>query len=400
MISTSEGPATAETLELDAQHHSLLFKPDMVFERGEGVWLFDADGRTYLDCMAGIAVASLGHAHPRLSAAIAAQAGKLLVAPQNMGNSVRARFAEKLFQFVDAPLSRVFLSNSGAEANEAALKWARVKTGRRKFIALEHGFSGRTMGVLPLTWEHAYREPFGPYSFEVTFVTPGDESALAAAVDSDTAAVLFEPIQGESGVRPLPHSFMRAARELTLKRGALLIIDEIQTGVGRTGTFLASAESGVTPDIVTLAKGLAGGVPIGATLMTDEVAAAMPRGGHGTTFGGNPLAAAAGLAVLEELEESGLMSRARQLGERLMGGLLASGSGVVTEVRGRGLLIGAQVRAPVQDVIAALKGEGVLTIQGGSDTVRYLPPLVISEDEVDEVVKRSEKAFTKVAAAL
>ncbi len=400
---TGHPVSTREILDLDAQHRSGLWNPDVVFVRGEGARLYDADGRAYLDCMAGIAVASVGHANERVARAVAEQARRLIVAPQNVGNDVRTRFTQKLFGFVKPPLNRVFYSNSGAEANEAALKWARAATGRRHFVAVRNGFSGRSLGVLPLTWEPKYREPFGPFAFDVTFVDLNDGAALERAVTSDTAALLLEPVQGESGVRPASAEYLRLARDVTRRHGALLVLDEIQTGVGRTGTFLASepalAESGagVDADIVTLAKGLAGGVPIGATLMTDAVAAAMPKGGHGTTFGGNPLACAAGLAVLEEIEERGLMTAAARLGERLMNGLREAGGDAVREVRGMGLMVGVGMAVPAAPVIEALKGAGVLTIAAGGETIRYLPPLVITEAEVDEVVVRSAEVFARFA---
>lgn len=385
---------TAEILAAAETHGSGLWHPDVVFVRGAGALIYDADGREYLDCLAGIAVASVGHANERLADALARQARRLIVCPQNLGNDVRTEFVDKLFQFVRPPLTRAFLGNSGAEANEAALKWARVATGRRRFVAAQRGFSGRTMGVLPLTWEPKYREPFAPYDTEVEFVPFNDVVALEAAVDDRTAAVLLEPIQGESGIRPATQEFLAAARAATKRSGALLVLDEIQTGVGRTGTFLASEAFDIDPDMVTLAKGLAGGVPISALLMTDEVAGAMPKGGHGTTFGGNPLAAAAGLAVLEEIEERHLMTNAARLGERLMAGLRSAGS-VVKEVRGRGLLIGVEMNVPVGPVIEALLAEGVVTTSGGGDTVRFLPPLVIDEAQVDEVVARARRAFAR-----
>lgn len=377
---------SSELLALDEQHRSGLFEPDVVYVSGKGAELFDADGRRYLDFMAGIAVASVGHGNPRLAAAIARQAGELIVCPQNLGNDTRTAFTTKLFEFVEAPLQRVFLSNSGAEANEAAFKWARMATGRRKFVAMKRGFSGRTLGVLPLTWEPHYREPYAPYTTEVEFVTLNDLDGLRAAVTEDVAAVVIEPIQGESGINPASDDFLRLARELTSSVGALLIFDEIQTGVGRTGTFLASQPSGVSPDIVTLAKGLAGGVPIGATLMTDAVARSMPKGGHGTTFGGNPLAAAAGLAVLTEIEERGLMANARAMGQLLRDGLEALGSSRIREVRGRGLMVGVELREKSAPVIAELRQAGLLTIAGGPNVVRLLPPLVIGASEVDEAV--------------
>lgn len=393
-----QGADTASILAQDAKHRSGLWEPDVVFVRGDGVRLYDADGTEYLDCMAGIAVASLGHGHERLALALAEQARKLIVAPQNVGNDTRTQFVSKLFEFVEPPLERVFLSNSGAEANEAALKWARAATGRNRFVALRNGFSGRSGGVLPLTWEPKYREPFGPYGSEVEFVPMGDAAALEDAVNERTAAVLLEPIQGESGIRPVPTEYLELVRRLTRERGTLLIFDEIQTGVGRTGTFLASQPSGVSADIVTLAKGLGSGVPIGATLMTADVAAAMPKGGHGTTFGGNPLAAAAGLVVLQEIEERGLLAHAQAVGARLMNGLRTVGAGVVKEVRGRGLMIGVETAVPAGPVIEALRQAGVLTIAGGGDTIRFLPPLIISEAEVDEVVRRAATVFAELSA--
>ncbi len=387
-----------ELLERDRAHRSGLWEPQVALVRGQGAVVYDADGKEYIDCLAGIAVASVGHGNERLARAVAEQAGRLIVCPQNVGNDTRTRFVDKLFEFLQPPLERVFLSNSGAEANEAALKWARAATGRSRFVAARKGFSGRTMGVLPLTWESSYREPFAPFATPVDFVTYNDEDELRAAVTSETAAVLLEPIQGESGINPASDDYLRLARELTQRHGALLILDEIQTGVGRTGTFLASEPSGVRPDIVTLAKGLAGGVPIGATVMTDAVAKAMPKGGHGTTFGGNPLAAAAGLAVLEEIEDRDLMRRASELGRRFKAGLVGLGSALVREVRGRGLMLGLELDRPVAPVIGALSEAGVLTIAGGSHTIRFLPPLVIAEEQVDEVVARVGEVLARFEA--
>jgi len=387
------GTDTAEILGRDAAHRSGLWEPDVVYVRGEGALLYDADGREYLDCMAGIAVASVGHGNRRLARALAEQAERLIVCPQNLGNDRRTAFVDKLFEHVKAPLNRVFLCNSGSEANEAALKWARAATGRRRFVAAKRGFSGRTLGVLPMTWEPKYREPFGPYEMEVTFVRYNDADELRAVVDESVAAVLLEPVQGEGGIHPADPDFLEAAREVTADVGAMLIFDEIQCGVGRTGTFLASEAYGVSPDMATLAKGLAGGVPIGALLMTDSVAASMPKGGHGTTFGGNPLASAAGLAVLQEIDERDLMGHARAMGERLMAGLRQAGGERVREVRGRGLMIGVELKEKAAGSIAALREAGVLTIAGGATVIRFLPPLVITEAQVDRVID-------KVAAVL
>jgi LysW-gamma-L-lysine/LysW-L-ornithine aminotransferase len=396
MPQTSTHPAastTAEILALEADHGPGLWTQDVAFVRGQGTRLWDADGREYLDCMAGIAVASLGHGHARLARAIAEQAERLIVCPQNLGNDVRARFLASLVGRLPDGLTRVFLANSGAEVNEAALKWARVTTGRRRVVAAKRGFAGRTHGALSMTWEPKYREPFEPLPYPVDFVRFDDVAELEAAVGDETALIWIEPIQGEGGVHAASAAYLRRARELADASGALLAFDEIQCGVGRTGRFLACEHAGVTPDMVTLAKGLAGGVPIGALAMTDRVARAMPSGGHGTTFGGNPLAAAAALAVLDEIDEHDLLAHVTAMGERLRRGLEAIGSDRVREVRGMGLMLGLELKEKAAPVIAALKAEGVLTINAGATVIRFVPPLVITGDEVDEVVARVARAL-------
>jgi LysW-gamma-L-lysine/LysW-L-ornithine aminotransferase len=387
--------ATAGVLARDALHRSGLWSPDVVFVRGEGAVLYDADGRRYLDGMAGIAVASVGHGNERLADAIAAQARRLVVCPQNLGNDTRTAFVEALFRHLPPPLARVFLANSGAEVNEAALKWARVATGRQRVVAAKRGFAGRTLGVLAMTWEPKYREPFEPLSLPVDFVRFDDVEELEAAVGDDTAMIWLEPVQGEGGVHAASAAYLRRARELADERGALLGFDEIQCGVGRTGRFLASAHAGVVPDLLVLAKGLAGGVPIGALVMTEAVARAMPSGGHGTTFGGNPLAAAAGLAVLEEIESRDLMAHAERMGARFRAGIEAIGSDRIREVRGLGLMIGIEFKEKVAPIIAALRDEGLLLINAGATVIRFVPPLVISEAEIDEAVA----AFGRVLGA-
>ncbi len=383
----SVGPATAALLEREERVGSTLYRPEVAFVRGSSAYLYDADDREYLDFMAGIGVASLGHANPRLADALKRQADRLVVCPQSQGNDVRAEFLERLTALAGAPLTRAFLSNSGSEANEAAVKWARAATGRRKVVAAKRGFAGRTLGALSLTWEASYRQPFEPLPTTAEFVAFGDVQALEAAIDADTAAFVVEPIQGEGGIHVAPPGYLEQARELTSARGALLVLDEVQCGSGRTGTFLAAQALNVTPDVVTLAKGLAGGVPIGATLMTEVVASAMPRGGHGTTFGGNPLACAAGLAVLDELEHGGLLANVRELGERLASGLSAIGSPRVRDVRGRGLMVGLELRERVGPVIKGLRERGLLTVAAGATVIRFLPPLVVSAREVDRAVE-------------
>ncbi len=376
----------ASVLEREARHDSRLYRASTAFVKGSGTCLYDADGREYLDFMAGIGVASVGHGNPRLAAAIARQAERLIVCPQSQANDVRAEFLERLFALLAAPLERAFLSNSGSEANEAAVKWARAATGRTRVVAAKRGFAGRTLGSLALTWEAAYRRPFEPLAGEVEFVTFGDSDDLEAAIDGSTAAFVVEPIQGEGGVHPAPHGYLRLARSLTASHGALLVFDEVQCGAGRTGTFLASQADGVTPDIVTLAKGLAGGVPIGATLMTDAVARAMPRGGHGSTFGGNPLACAAALAVLDEICDRDLLANAAAMGERLMAGLRNLASPRVREVRGRGLMVGMELKQRARPVVAGLRERGLLTVAAGATVLRFLPPLVVLPSEIDRAV--------------
>ncbi len=386
----------AAILERNLAHDSGLFSPGIALVRGEGVRVYDADGREYIDCMAGIAVASLGHGHPGLVRAIQEQAARLLVCPQSLGNDARADFTDVLSDLMPPGLNRVFLSNSGTEANEAALKWARAATGRARFVACKRGFSGRTMGTLPLTWEPRYREPFAPFAHQADFVRFNDAEALATAVTDDTAAVLIEPIQGEGGVHAATTEFMSAARRITRERGALLICDEVQSGTGRTGRFLALEHHGVQPDIVTLAKGLGGGVPIGATVMTAEVANAMPRGGHGSTFGGNPLSAAAATVVLKELRDTGLLRHVEEAGEHFMSRLRGLGSPAVRDVRGKGLMIGVELRSKAAPLVAALRDEGVLAVSAGATVVRFLPPLTISMAEIDIVVDRFRAALTRL----
>lgn len=389
----------AAILARNAAHDSGLFSPEIALVRGDGVNVYDAEDRHYYDCMAGIAVASLGHAHPALVRAIQEQAARLIVCPQSLGNDARAAFTDALFQLLPSPLARVFLTNSGTEANEAALKWARAATGRSRFVAFKRGFSGRTMGSLPLTWEPRFREPFAPYATAVEFVRFNDADALAAAVTEETAAVLIEPIQGEGGVHEADDEFMQSVRTVTQQRGALLICDEIQTGVGRTGSFLASERSGVTPDMVTLAKGLGGGVPIGALVMTAEVAAAMPAGGHGSTFGGNPLSTAAATAVLKELRDTDLMQQVQLVGSHFMQRLRQLDSPVVRTVRGRGLMIGMELRVRAAPVLRELRRHGVLAVNAGATVIRFLPPLTITREEVDAVVDRVEVALLAFEAA-
>lgn len=393
-------PSSAEILARDARHNSGLWSPKHAFVRGEGCRLYDADGNAYLDLMAGIAVASLGHAHPALTQALCEQAGRLIVCPQNLANDARAEFLEALFALVPDPLERAFLCNSGSEANEGALKWARAATGRSTFVATKRGFSGRTLGVLPLTWTPAYREPFEPLGHEARFVRYGDVDELDAAVDDSVAAVFLEPVQGEGGIHPADRRFVQEARRITRERGALLIFDEVQSGAGRTGRFLAHEHYDVEADIATMAKGLGGGVPIGAVLMTDAVAGGMPKGGHGTTFGGNPLAAAAGRVVLAALRD-GLLDHVQEVGDHLRARLdaLAEAEPRIREVRGIGLMLGVEFKEKVAPILAALERRGVLAINAGATVIRFVPPLILSREEADEAVDALAGALADTAPA-
>ena len=384
----ADKPASQTILESDAQHNSGLWSPNIVFTHGDGVTIYDADGNAYIDCMAGIAVASVGHNNPRLVQALSEQAARLIIVSQAHANDTRTEFYDKLFAFIPEwmKLNRVFMANSGSEANEAALKWARAATGRSHFVSGKRGFSGRTLGVLGLTWEKKYREPFQPLPYDNTFIRYGNIEELDAAVTEDTAAVFLEPVQGEGGIHPGTKPFLEAARRLCDERGALLIMDEVQSGAGRTGKFLATEHYGVRPDMVTLAKGLGGGVPIGALLMSEEVAHKMPKGGHGTTFGGNALASAAAIAVLDEIRERELLHNAREVGNYFINRLAELNHSSIRDVRGIGLLIGVEFKQKVAPIIAGLLERGVLTINAGATVVRFVPPLIFTQEDVDKVV--------------
>lgn len=365
--------------------------PQRVLVRGAGALVWDADGRQYLDLLGGIAVNALGHAHPFVTSVISSQLATLGHVSNFFTSPTQVALAEKLLELTGAPTgSKVFFSNSGAEANEAAFKLARlnsspgVGTSRTRIVALEGAFHGRTMGALALTAKKAYREPFEPMPGGVEHVAFGDINALRSAVDTSVAAVFLEPIQGEAGVRPLSAEYLQAARQITREAGALLILDEVQSGMGRTGSWLASSAAGITPDAVTLAKGLGGGFPIGAMITFGEHASSlMSAGQHGTTFGGNPVATAAALATLHVLESQGLLREARHVGDYLRAGLAAIDG--VTEVRGAGLLIGFDLAAAVAPavVVAALEA-GFIVNSPAPHTIRLAPPLILTTDQADQ----------------
>jgi acetylornithine/LysW-gamma-L-lysine aminotransferase len=368
---------------------------DTVFVRGQGCWLTDSDGRRYLDLASAQGVAMLGHCHPRVSEAIARQAQTLTLCPNYLYNDVRAAFAEALAAVLPPHLPHVFLANSGAEAVDGALKFARLVTRRPSFVSTTKGFHGRTIGALSVTWEPKYREGFLPL-LDAQHVPFNNVAALDQAIDATTAAVIVEPVQGESGVNIGAPEFLHAAQRLCRDRGALLIVDEIQTGFGRTGRWFGFEHADVAPDIVCMAKGLGGGFPMGALAYTAAVRQALYQGAHGSTFGGSPLACAAGLAALQVYRDEDLVARSARLGEMMLGALRTAldGVAVVRDVRGLGLMLAVELRTKVAPLLKTLMSEhAVIALPAGPTILRILPPLVIEEEEIDAGVRAIAQAI-------
>ena len=360
-------------------------KRDITLVRGRGAEVWDDEGRRYIDCVAGIGVASIGHANEAVAEALAAQARTLVACPGIFYNDARARLLEKLASIAPEGLTRAFLCNSGAESVEAAIKFARLTTGRAGVVSAMRGFHGRTLGALSATHKKAYREGFGPLVPGFSFVPFNNAAKLRAAVGGETAAVVIEPVQGEGGIRPASAEFLGAAREVCDETGALLVFDEIQTGFCRTGRMFACEHHGVFPDVLCLAKAIAGGVPTGAVLANDRIQ--LPPGKHGTTFGGNPLASAAALAAIEFMQEARLAERAEALGARFRERFEPRMPKRVRALRQVGLMIGIELKERCRPHIDALAETGVLTLPAGTTVIRLLPPLVITEAEIDEVVE-------------
>jgi acetylornithine/N-succinyldiaminopimelate aminotransferase len=357
--------------------------PRLVLTRGEGAYVWDDQGNRYLDLLGGIAVNALGHGHPALVAAVTDQLRTLGHVSNFFATQPQVALAERLLALLGQQ-GHVFFTSSGTEANEAAFKLTR-RTGRTRLVAAEGSFHGRTMGSLAVTSKAAYREPFEPLPGEVTFVPYGDVAALEAAVTDETAAVVLEPIQGEAGVVLPPDGYLAAARQVTADRGALLWLDEVQTGVGRTGEWFAHSRAGVVPDVVTLAKGLGGGIPVGACIGVGPAGELLGPGNHGTTFGGNPVSAAASLAVLDTIEAEGLLARVRETGARLRAGVAHDH---VTAVRGEGLLVGLDLdeeRAPA--VARAALARGYIVNDCTPSRIRFAPPLVLTAAQVDDFLR-------------
>ena len=380
------------TLSIEQRHAFEVFpKREIVIVRGDGATLYDESGRAYIDCVAGVGVASVGHANPDVARAIGEQARTLITCPGIFYNDVRARLLEKLVSITPPGVSRAFLCNSGTEANEAAIKLAMHATGRRGFVCAMRGFHGRTMGALSAT--HKHRNAFEPLLDGFDFVPFNNIDKLRAAVSDATAAVIVEIVQGEGGVRLGDAAYFAAAREVCDAHGALLVVDEVQTGFCRTGRFFACEHHAVEPDILCLAKAMAGGVPMGAVLVGDKVQAEI--GMHGSTFGGNPLACAASLATIEVMERDGLAEQAREKGARFSAAFARRESPKVRAVRQIGLMIGIELKERARPHIEALMTRGVLVLPAGPTVIRLLPPLVIEDEALDEVAVRLHEVLGK-----
>ena len=374
------------SIEIERTHTSGVYpKRDLQIVRGAGARVWDADGRQYIDCVAGHGVAIVGHCNPAVVEAIRAQAERLITCPEIFYNDRRAELLSRLAEVAPQGLSRAFLCNSGAEAVEGAIKFARLATGRPGIVATMRGFHGRTLGALSATWDEKYRQPFQPLLPGFSHVPFDNLDKMAQAVSDQTAAVLVEVVQGEGGVRPASPGYLSGLEDICRARGALLIVDEVQTGLGRTGRMFACEHHGVAPDIMCLGKGIAGGVPMGAVLLGERIPQG-PQGVHGSTFGGNPLACAAAVAALDYVRQASLPARAARLGDWLLAALRSLASPRVREVRGLGLMVGIELREKVQPYLLALQARGVLALPAGPTVLRLLPPLVIEQSDLERVV--------------
>jgi acetylornithine/LysW-gamma-L-lysine aminotransferase len=385
---TNDVASLTTLMEWEDRHTSGVYtKRPLVIVRGEGARVWDAQGREYIDCVGGHGVVNVGHCHPRVVAAIREQAGRLITCPESFYNDRRAELQAELVRIAPPGLERVFLCNSGTEAVEGAIKFARLVTGRPGLIAAQNSFHGRTMGALSATWRPQYRQPFEPLVPGFVHVPHNDADALEEAIGDDTAAVILEVVQGEGGVKPGRGDYLRRAQALCRERGALFIVDEVQTGFGRTGRMFACEHHGLEPDMLCLAKAVAGGIPMGAVLLGSRMGE-LPSRAHGSTFGGNPLACAAALAAIHTIEEEALPQRAAELGDHFLSRLREVDSPLIREVRGLGLMIAVELKRRAGPYLAALMERGVLALSAGPIVMRFLPPLVISMEDVDTVVER------------
>lgn len=362
-------------------------KQPIVITVGQGAHLWDTDGKRYIDCMGGQGVANVGHANPAVTHALMHQAQRLTTCPNGFYNDQRAQLLSELIRIALPGLERAFLCNSGAEAVEAAFKFARLSTGRTKIIAAMRGFHGRTFGALAATWNKSYRKPFEPLVPDIEFVPYNRLQRMENVIDDQTAAVILEVVQGEGGVIPGDGDYLQSVQALCREHGALFIVDEVQTGFGRTGCMFASEHYDLQPDLMCLAKSLAGGLPMGAVLIGSRVGE-LPKKAHGSTFGGNPLSCAAALASIQYIEAERLPQRAAELGARFLKGLQAISAPAVREVRGLGLMVGMELKEPAGPYLAGLAQRGVLALSAGATVMRFLPPLVIGCEALDTVVEQ------------
>ncbi len=381
---------TIDVRAVEDQHTSGAYaKRPLTIVRGEGCTLYDETGRAYLDMGSGIGVALLGHGHPAVAQAVAGQAQTLITCPEAFYNDRRAELYATLRALLPAEIGRFFLCNSGTEAVEAALKIARLLTGRRGIVSLKRGFHGRTLGALATTWNPPYRQPFEGWVPESAFASPNDLASADAFITDETAAVFVETVQGEGGVYPLDADYLRGLRRLCTERGALLIADEIQCGLGRTGRWFAFEHAEIVPDIVTLGKGLAGGLPMGAVAWRSDLGQ-IESGVHGSTFGGNPLSCAAAIAALNALRALDAPARSAQLGAWLLDELRARHLPTVREVRGLGLMVGVELRERVTPTLQALQARGIIAVPAGKTTLRLLPPLIVTQEQLAQAVQALE----------
>jgi acetylornithine/LysW-gamma-L-lysine aminotransferase len=385
-----------EVMDIEQRYLANVFsKKPLVFTRGKGALLWDINGKEYVDCASSYGVAALGHCHPKIVAAIKAQAEQLITLHSCYYNDKRAEFIQKLVNITPKGLDKAFLSNSGAESVECALKLARKATGKTEIIGVMGGYHGKTMGALSVTWDKKYREPFMPLIPDIKHVPPDNPDKLREAITEKTAAVIMEPIRGEGGIRVPAEGYLQEAREICNEKNVLLIFDEVQTSFGRTGKNFAGQNWGVTPDIMCLAKPFAGGLPIGITVAPEGIMSAFKMGEHSTTFSGSPIVCAAGCAAIDALVEEKLADKAVENGKYFKEQLeqLASKHKIIKEVRGLGLMLGMELRYEAYGVIMKTLSKGVLVIDAGRTVVRVLPPLVINKQQIDIAVKALDEAF-------
>ena len=376
---------------------NLYQKFPVTIEKGVGAHVWDIDGKEYIDCMGGYGVALVGHQNKRVNDAIKEQIDKIITVHSSLYNKTREEFLKTLIGLAPKGLTQVHLNNSGAEAIEAAMKFARKFTGKKGMVAMKGSYHGKSFGALSLTFNPKYRKAFAPLVEKVSFASYGDMESLLSVIDDDTSFIILEPIQGESGIIVAPENFLQQVRKLCDEKGILLIFDEIQAGLGRTGRLWACDHWNTAPDILCLAKGIAGGVPMGATLVRPDILASMSKGEHSSTFGGNPMACAAGTAALKALTEDGLIENSEKMGKLFREGLekLKEKHTMIREIRGKGLMIGIEMKFEIRDILMGLIKKGILMLYSGRNILRILPPLVITEDDVTKVLHALDSILTE-----